>query len=305
MELNKKFNVGLTLDTNRKEFCGFLKDYAPLINQIYFSLPLGQKFHSRLKINRQLSNPSTVKLFWDLLETAREFGVKLELALNTRYLQEGDVCAAAEALERHGVDVHSVTFLAEYYGLIQRYFPDKDYIYSYNNGANVQAKLRQNTDEYAYYVVGNCNVRNHGLCAQMKGDGKRVILLLNNGCTFNCPCCSSSVLCKELFNKNLDKHPVEYLYALQSVMPFELYDGTVDVAQIDLFKISNRTSDLPYLKKCIDSYANNETLSYVTKDPKNFALWGRLEHFWHHFPKMQLATVLKYKEEILGHEITL
>ena len=299
MQFDKKFNVGLTLDTNRAEFAAFLKDYSPLINQIYFSLPLGQKFHSRLKINRQLSDPSTIKLFWSLLEKALEADVKLELALNTRYLEEADVSAAAELLSKRNVNVHSVTFLSDYYPLIEQYFPNKDYIYSYNNGANVRANLDKVVDNYAYYVVGNCNIRNNELFADMQQKGKRVILLLNNGCTFNCPCCSSSTLCKEIFVKNLEKHPIEYLYALQSVMPFELYDGTIDVSNVDLFKISNRTSDLAYLKRCIDSYVNNETASYVAKDPKNFALWGRLEHFWHYFSKMKLETVLKYKKEIV------
>ena len=44
---SKRFSVGLALDTTLDEFNELLDQYAWAIENIYFSLPMGDKFHAR------------------------------------------------------------------------------------------------------------------------------------------------------------------------------------------------------------------------------------------------------------------
>lgn len=302
IDFSKKFNVGLPLDTEEKDFGDFLKVYSPFIDRIYFSLPLGEKFHTRSKIVEQFNKEETVSRFWRLILLTEEFGVKRELVLNTYKLNEKDVENAAEMLSDHRIDVHSVSFLDEYYGFIQKYFPNKEYIYSYNNGLLTKDKLAEVKNEYEYMVLGSGNVRNNALFKAVKESGRKVLLLLNNGCSFNCPGCWESDNCTARFNENLKTYPLDYLYALQSVMPFELYDGTIDLSLVDMFKLSGRSSDIGYLKRCMDSYMTGKVKKYLFLRPKNYNLWARLAHF-DPYARLNLKKIIKYKEQIVGHRI--
>lgn len=130
--------------------------------------------------------------------------------------------------------------------------------------------------------------------------GKQTYLLLNNGCSFNCGTCNNVLsVCERSFLKNLEKHTVEYLYALQSIFPHELRDGTIDPTHICCFKISNRSSDLKFLRGVMDSYITGRVDDYVHADKNNYAFWGRAGYFWKYYSTMDLRKIRKYKEEIL------
>ena len=303
MDFTKKFNVGLTLGTTEREFDAFLSEYAPLINQIYFSPPLGDKFHSRAKVYEQFSRAARERLFWKLLKVAQKHKVNLEVVLNTYMLDEDSVKKTAELLQEHGVELNSVCCIDKYYPFATKYFPGKEYVYSYNNGVLTEKKLDFIKGKYDYIVVGSANIRNNDLFAKIKETGAKVILLLNNGCSFNCPSCAASANCKNLFETNLKTHSLDYLYAQQSLMPFELYDGTVNTACVDLYKTSNRSSDLKYLKRVIDSYVNNEYEGYLKKSTSDFALWAKLSHFYP-FTRLDIDKILEYKKQITGKDHT-
>lgn len=76
-------------------------------------------------------------------------------------------------------------------------------------------------------------------------------------------------------------------------MPFELYDGTLDLSLIDIFKISNRSSGIAYLQKCLDSYINNSTIEYLKTSKRNFSLWCRLRHISEYCDKFDLKKNFK------------
>ena len=48
----KRFSVGLTLDTTLELFEQFLSKYHKYIANFYFSLPMGDKFHSRVNVKQ-------------------------------------------------------------------------------------------------------------------------------------------------------------------------------------------------------------------------------------------------------------
>ena len=83
MDFNKKFNIGLTLQTNLKEFEEFLKEYHQYIHSIYFSPPVNKYFHTRSKVYQIFFLPGKKKLFWNMLKLAKQYGIELELLLNT------------------------------------------------------------------------------------------------------------------------------------------------------------------------------------------------------------------------------
>ena len=104
------------------------------------------------------------------------------------------------------------------------------------------------------------------------------------------------------YQQNRKKHSVEYLYALQSILPNELFDGTIDLSSIDLLKFSNRTSSIDYTRKGLDSYISGNMLKYV-RNRRNYSLYARMQGFWRYFLFLRLRKIKEYKEEILGHSV--
>lgn len=304
MNFNNAFNVGLTLDTDIKEFDGFLQSYHPYIKSVYFSLPLGMRFHTRIIIAEQMMLPHKVRLFWLMLDKLREYGIELELLFNTLCLDDKSIAKARELLEKHDISVDSVCFLGRYYESVVKYFPDKKYIWSFNNGLRSSAEFdkiigRQKVDTV---VLGSNFIRDDSFFRHVKEQGKEILLLLNNGCSFNCATCNNTgSCCQKTFERNLKEHSVEYLYALQSIFPDELYDGTIDASHIDYFKISNRGNKLSFLREAMDSYINRRVRCYLDKDCNSYAYWGRAGYFWKYFPSMRLDKIIEYKQSILQH----
>ncbi len=302
----KRFNVGLTLDTNIKEFSAFLDSYSKYIHSFFFSPPLGKAFQSRTVISRQFDKPKKEKLFWQMLKLIKSYGVRLEVLFNTAIITDEDILTTKNLLDSHGVEVDSVCFIETYYYSVCKYFPNKEYVYSFNNGHLASAAFEKTVAEKNVdtFVLGGASIRDNEFFKKIKDSGKNVILLLNNGCSFYCSTCSNGrKVCKATFERNLKKHSVEYLYALQSVFPNELTDGTLDVSQIDLFKISNRSSNIRYTKAVMDSYMTGEVKKYVRLNKLNYSYWGRLGHFWKYFFLMRFKKIKAYKEEILGHAV--
>ena len=299
-----RFNVGLTLHTTVAEFDRLLSDYGSVIASVYFSLPLGAQFQTRKNIARQFQSKKNVTLFWELLECIRSHGVKLEALFNAYHLTDADICLAAETLDTHGVTIDDVALLDEYYESVRRCFPKQNKIFSYNNGIRTQQEFERvnQANEYDYFVLGSSCIRNADLFQYVHGVGKKTILLINNACSFNCGWCKSDT-CAQTFENNLLEHDVEYLYALQSIFPCELLDGVIDTSHVDVYKISNRTSDVHFLRNCLESYTSGQVRRFLKEDKNNFAMWGRMGSFWKLFKRMDLERIIAYKQEILGQEL--
>lgn len=303
IDFTKKFNVGLTTRTSLRGADKFFKKYAPYINEVYFSAPLGDNFHTRRGIQRRFKKPRTVKKFWKLLDIILRHGIQLEMVLNTTMLTEADILSSRRLLDEHGVNISSVCFVSEYYDAVKKAFPDKKYICSFNNLLRSVDDIQNVKGEYDSFVLGGALIRANDAFSYVRQSGAKVVLLLNNGCSFNCRGCRSSKYCKPVFLSNLKEHSLDYLYALQSVLPPELYDGTIDVNQVDYFKISNRSSKLKYLQKCLDSYMTNSTEKYIRRGFINYSLWGRMGEFWPRYHKINKKKMLDCKAEILGHSL--
>lgn len=306
IDFTQKFNVGLTLKTSVARAKKFFAEYARYIGEVYFSLPLGDKYHTRQTIRNRLTKPRDVKKFWQLIDIVRANGIRLEMVLNTYGLTDADIEATGAELARRGVDIQSVCFMDEYYDAVTRVFPGKTYICSYNNVFHSTKEMERIQNRYDYYVLGGALIRDNAAFRYVNEvKNAKVILLLNNGCSFNCPGYCNAEHCKPVFLRNKKKHSLNYLYALQSVLPPELHDGTIDVSAVDAFKISNRSSSLKYAARCIDSYMTNSTKKYLRRGFISYSLWARMGPFWSRFIRINRKKMLAYKAEIIGHDLEL
>ena len=303
---NLKFNIGLPLSTDTEAFRSFLNDYHSHIESIFFSLPLGIHHHTRKKVNHYFAKEKNVATFWEMLHIIKEYDIELELLLNAYTLNAEDVEKSAQLLKEHGIVIDCVCPLDHLFEEARRCFPEQKMVYSYNNGIRTISDFDSalSKHDYDYYVIGSAAIRNNELFKHIRSKGKKVILLVNNGCSFNCCWCRENDSCAKTFAHNRKTHSVEYLYALQSILPNELYDGTIDLSQIDLLKFSNRTSSLRYTRNGLDSYISGEIVRYVSKNRMNFSLYARMQGFWKYFLFLRLNKIREYKEEILGHRVT-
>lgn len=292
----RKFMVGLPVQNSLPEWDQFLKKYHDNIYSVYFSLPLGDRFHARRSVSDILRDPEAESLFWDLLRVTQGNGVPLELLLNTVYLTKSDVELCKRVLERNGIFIQSITILDEYYDDVRDTFGDIQLNYSFNNYLETESQIPQN-HRYRNVIIGRKNIRNRGLALRLKERGLTPVLLVNNGCNFFCHWCGEGNHCRNMFQTISSKYDINYLYALFSVFPSEL-DNEHLGGCYDLYKISNRNADVSSLCQYIDSYLGNGSGEEALENPWNYITWCRLSWFGSHYRELDLKKIQRYKEEI-------
>lgn len=276
----KRFSVGLALDTSLQEFNEFLDRYAKYIDNFYFSLPMGDKFHARTRVMEQMRDLKIVELFWKLLECVRSHKIKLELVLNNGRVSCDDVKQSAQMLRNHGIDVDLVGITDEIYDDVKAFFPTQKIVYSFKNHTHTQKDFAALVNQYDEIVLGRQNIRNTQLFSFIQRElHSNVILLLNNGCSHICGGCTTLNNCHRAYYQEKFRHNPEYLYALQSILPFEIHSGLLDVSDVHLFKISSRNASVQYIEDCLNSYIFCVEEPYIKRNTENYMLWSRLA--WH------------------------
>ena len=295
----KRFSIGLALDTSLKEFNEFLDKYSDYINNFYFSLPMGDKFHARTQVIKQMHDPKLVDRFWQLLDCIRSHNIKMELVLNNGMVNRDDVKRSARMLHDHGVNIDLVGITDDIYNDVKSFFPTQRIVYSFKNHTHTEKEFAALTHRYDEIVLGRQNIRNTSLFSFIKQHlHADVVLLLNNGCSHVCGGCTTLKNCHRAYYQEKFQHSPEYLYALQSLMPFEIHTGLLDVSNVHLFKISSRNASLKYIKDCLDSYLFCEEDSYIKQNIENYMLWSRLAWHTEYFNRFSLARIRATKEKI-------
>lgn len=295
----KRFSVGLTLDTNLELFEQFLNKYHKYIANFYFSLPMGDKFHSRVNVKQQLRDPDKVAMFWKMLSLIQSFDIKLELVLNNGNVTESEAYEAKELLLEHNIEIDLVGITNDIFGIVQRVFPTKEVVYSFNNRTNSRDEFDRIPFHYDEIVLGRQNIRNVELFDRIhNGMKSKVVLLLNNGCSHLCGGCTTLANCHSAYYRAKLNYPSEYLYALQSIMPYEIHDGLLNVECVDLFKINSRNASIQQLNDCMNSYINCIEDDYIEQSRMNYMLWGRLAWHVEYFDEFSLQRIREYKSLI-------
>lgn len=298
----KKFSLGLFLDTSIRGFTQLLDDFQDFIANIYFSLPMGDKFHSRRKVVDQFHDPREVDKFWQLLHIIQERNIPLELLFNTRNITAEEIRSARLLLEQHGIRPQLVGLQDQYYDLVRQEFPSCQLVYSFNNAPHSHADFAAGGHHYDEYVIGRNFIRDTVLYDYIHDVlGGQTVLLVNNGCSFLCGGCQDTQHCRNMYLKGRKtKSPAE-LYALQSILPFELQEGWLDLAQIDLIKINSRNSDLNYARKCLTSYIFGHEEEWLSLNPQNYSLWAHLTWHFPYFSSFSYAEIRRLKLQLYNN----
>lgn len=299
----KRFSLGLVLDTNLDEFESFLSEYHQYIENFYFSLPMGDRFHSRRRVAEQFRHEEVVDRFWKQLHLIRDYGIKLEVLFNTHGVNERDVEAGRQMLHAHQIVPDKVGLVDEAYEAVTKAFPGTETVYSFNNSPSGMASFDAGGHRYAEYVMGRQFIRNEALWDHIHHVlHGRVVLLVNNGCSHICGGCSDLRHCLNSYQKALNTHSAEYIYALQSIMPYELHDNWIDRNKIDLIKINSRNTSIPYLRTSLESYIQGDEARYIAQSKDNYALWAHLTWHMRWFGQFDLDRIRSIKTSIYRGE---
>lgn len=297
----KCFSIGLALDSAPEEYEKLFRDYGRYIDNLYFSPPLGTQFHGRTKIAEQLENPEYISRFWEILHVAGKAGIKLEVVYNTHLLSEQDLYKAREAFNDNGITLSKICVQDAYFDCIRSLYPGTELVHSVNCMPDNRDMILETSGLYSEYVVGRQYTRDADLFEGIEKTGARCVLLLNNGCSHFCGGCAAPEHCFKAFEKTQKDHNMspEQIYALQSIMPFELHEGLIDLTHVSLLKLSTRNADVPYITACLDSYINCRERELIEKSTDYYLLWARLFWFTGYFGTFDFDRICEYKKDLV------
>lgn len=295
---NKKFSVGLALDSAPDEYEELFSEYGNYIDNLYFSPPFGDRFHGRTKIADQFHREDMKERFWDILAVAQQFNISLEVVFNTHLLHKGDLVYSAEQFGQHNCHLSKVCIQDAYYSEARKVFPDTDLVHSVNCMPDDRGYILQTAGKYEEYVVGRQYIRDRELFSEIRRLGTRCVLLLNNGCSHWCGGCGKMQHCKNSYLKSRKKYSIQELYAIQSIMPYEIWENMIDTEDVDLFKLSTRNADVYYIKKCLESYINNTALELIQSSSEYYLLWSRILWLVKEFPHLDYEEIKKIKQTL-------
>lgn len=296
----KRFSVGLALDSDIVEYEALFRDYGEYVDNLYFSPPLGMQFHGRTKVAEQLEQPLYIDRFWKILHLAQNFGIGLEVVYNTHLLNETDLLRATEEFEKNNIVLSKICVQDTYYDLIRSLYPTTDLVHSVNSMPDDRKQILRTVGAYAEYVVGRQYTRDTDLFHAITQAGVRCVLLLNNGCSHFCGGCATMEHCRLAFEQTRSKLHMteEQIYALQSIMPFELHMGMIDLTDVSLLKLSTRNADVPYIRACLDSYINGKDQELLEESTDYYLLWARLIWFTKYFKSFDYHRIYAYKQKL-------
>jgi hypothetical protein len=101
--------------------------------------------------------------------------------------------------------------------------------------------------------------------------------------------------CHEAYYREARRRSPAMLYAMQSILPFELHEGLLPLEMIDRIKLSTRNSDIGYVVNCLESYLGGNEERWIRQSVGNYYLWGRLA--WHNefYATFDLAQIMQWK----------
>lgn len=294
----KKFSIGLSMDIDPSEYKELFIKYGEYIDYLYFSIPLGERFQTRKDLFAKYSLQDATEKIKKILNCALDYGINIELALNTYLLKKEDFFIAKQYCQKELKIVPSCIVSNLSYGIdIAAAFPDTDQIVSFNSGIKEENDLLNIPSCYNEIVISSSQIRNPVFWAKIKEYGFKTRLLLNNGCSFNCGTCKHAKDCNAIFENNIAKNGINYIYALQSIYPTEFKAEIENSLYLDGFKISNRNCTFKYLMNCLEGYITGNDDIACNYDEKYY-LWGRLAHFSKYYNVINSTEVYNIKKQL-------
>lgn len=293
----KRFSVGLNMEDSLEDILKFIEDYKDMLSSIYFSFPLGRKYYSRTELENDYDLPSSELKLLTILEAMKKHGVRAELTVNTYDLQPSDLDRIAEYALTRGISPDEIVCLSDYGSYLRERFPNCELKYSFNN-THMDIPSVFNS-----VVVGKGFLRSKPARHKIIAQDKSLVILLNNGCTFECHYpCGDGIFCSSLLERSLKKRDINYLYALQSFFPFELRKmlDTDEYARTYRFKISNRPLGLSFTKTVLELYASFADVHQLILDDKvSYGYFCVMEQLFARRESFDYNEIIEIKNQLL------
>ena len=293
-----KFSVGLNLNEDIKTIRQFLNEYNTVLSSIYFSLPLGKKFYSREMLEKEYFDENK---FLKAVELIKCMQIRTEVTVNTYGLNNIDLNRIKHYLTKQDIIPDEIVCLEEYAAFFREKFPNIELKYSFNNKLPVDMNDENIMKYFDTMVVGKNYLRDEKKRHEIIRNGKRIVLLINNGCSFECNNgCGTTEYCERIFLHNLQKKDINYYYALQSFFPEELQELMVQdqYGSCYRFKISNRPLGIEYTKKVLDAYMNwdsTKTRVKLLNDTGKLGYFCTMGVLLGKKEKLDVKEILEYK----------
>lgn len=270
--LKKKFSIGLNLNENEEDIIQFLSDYQQWLSSLYFSLPLGEGFYSRNELASEYEADGAEEKLFRIIDSLKKYDVCSEVAVNIYGLSTYDIDRAITYMKHMNLYPDEIVCLDEYGKQLAEAFPKSELKYSFNNPGVPSV-------HFDTMVVGKGYIRNMAARHKIIDNGQNLVLLLNNGCSFDCHYpCGDSKFCGSILDKNLKSHDLNYMYALQSFFPSELIRllDEDEYSSQYRFKLSNRPLGLEFSKRVLNSYCgliDKNERELIGQDDINYGLY--------------------------------
>ncbi|MDR1996962.1 MAG: hypothetical protein LBQ83_01365 [Candidatus Margulisbacteria bacterium] len=306
LDLNgKKFSIGLSSFLSYAEYKILFEKWAGYIDCIYFSPP-GPNFQTRHQLYSNLADVD--KFIVSILNLAKAYNIKQELALNNECLTYKDIVIAKTYVVLHGIYPDVVVCNAEFIDWVSRAFPETPKRLSVRSMVRSRQAVDRVDRRYSEIVMGTGAIKNPALWKYAKESGFKVRVLLNSACDFNCPKCP--VTCNERYAEYDQKMGINNHYALTSILPGEFKLYYANNRYIDNFKLDTRNFRLDYIAYCLGSYlCGDEKAMYggrrdgkaaepliYAKGSDVYALWGAHSRPENR-PLLDYAEIIRFKEK--------
>lgn len=293
--LRKKFSIGLNLNEKEEDIIQFLSDYQQWLNSLYFSLPLGEGFYSRNELASEYEAIGAEEKLFRIIGYLKKYDIRSEVAINIYELSTEDINRAIMYMKRMNLYPDEIVCLDEYGKQLADAFPESELKYSFNNPGLPSV-------HFDTIVVGKGYIRNMAARHKIIDGGQNLVLLLNNGCSFDCHYpCGDSKFCGSILDKNLKSHDLDYMYALQSFFPSELI-RLLDEDEYSLkyrFKLSNRPLGLEFSKRVLNSYCglvNKSEMDFISEDKCNYGLYCVMFEMYRRRDDFSLERIIDIKQ---------
>lgn len=293
-----KFGVGLQLIRMTKdEFIKIIDDYHQHIEYIYYSSLLDKKYYAR----KIVSVKEQAKFYeinhadqYEILEYARnKYGIKTELCVNAY------ACKSDEdfiKMFEYEIAHHKPDKCVTYNRLVDRLKcidPSISFELSFNEGLLFYDDIDKVSNNFDSIVIGGRFIRDINMINKILMSGRTPNILINNGCAFNCGYCGRCD-CLKVFDRNLkvSNNDINIPFAIQTLLPFELYNNDKVYTDDLYYKLSTRLCNYDELDFLMKSYVNNlNTVSNMTE----FHAICPLRHFEKYYNDINMDDVIKYK----------
>lgn len=296
-----KLGIGLQLiKISKDEFIKILDEYHEHISYIYYSSLMDYKFYARkILTNKEMDifNSVNPQDQYDILEYARsKYNIKTELAVNSYTCKDDN-----DFVEMFKVEIqrHKPDKCVTYNRLVDKLYEiDRGISYelTFNEGLISESSVDSISNKFSSIVIGGRFIRDERMMRKIVSSDRIPTILINNSCAHNCGYCGRCD-CLKVFNYNLGVcgNDINIPFAIQTLLPWEIYDNPKIYKSDYYYKLSTRLCDYGELKYLLDSYINNknDVVGY-----SQFHALCPLRHFEKYYNDINLTNVKSLKDEI-------